>query len=225
MQGKSYSLGVLSVLTCIGSVAPSYAFRSGPPAGHNGSTASGGATCMVCHGSAIGGGMVEILGVPAQYEADALYDLTVRISDPAQAGAGFQLSVETAAGSQAGTLIAIDATNTQLNVDPRWINHTQTGVNNAVATWAAMGNAAEYDVRWQAPATDVGPVTFWAAGNAINNDFFNTGDIIYLTNESATFLSIVPAAGAWGLLAMGLVVLIAGTIVVGRSTINVSATV
>jgi hypothetical protein len=30
-------------------------------------------------------------------------------------------------------------------------------------------------------------VTFYAAGNAINDDFSNTGDIIYLTNASAPF--------------------------------------
>jgi hypothetical protein len=62
-----------------------------------------------------------------------------------------------------------------------------------VANWAANGNSATYNVQWQAPATDMGSLTSWAAGNAINNSFFSDGDIIYLTNVSATFS---PGTGA-----------------------------
>ena len=43
--------------------------RATPPAGRNGRLASGGNTCMQCHGSTSGGGMVQILGLPGGYEA------------------------------------------------------------------------------------------------------------------------------------------------------------
>ncbi len=66
---------------------------------------------------------------------------------------------------------------------------TKSGVNNAVANWVAGSNSATYTVQWQAPATDVGTLTFWAAGNAINNNFSSSGDTIYLTNVAATFSS------------------------------------
>ena len=72
-----------------------------------------------------------------------------------------------------------------------WVSHTSTGVNNSILNWASMGSAAVYNLSWTAPSVDVGPVTAWAAGNAFNNDHFPTGDIIYLTSESAG-----PPAGA-----------------------------
>jgi hypothetical protein len=219
VSGHSIYLGAATLVLSALISEPSFAFRSGPPAGQNGSIASGGATCRQCHGNAVGNGEVQILGAPTEYEASALYDLIIRVSDPAQAGAGFQLSVETGAGAVAGTLIVSDAVHTQLNPNAGgvWINHTTSGVNNSVANWAAMGNAAEYQMQWEAPPADVGPVTFWVAGNAINNDFFNSGDIIYLHDQSATFTTgVVPAASAWGLVIMTLIVFTAGTQVIRR---------
>jgi len=223
MFRRTTALWATAFLSIAVTAEKSFAFRSGPPAAHNGSTASGGATCRVCHGSASGGGMVQILGAPAEYEADALYNLTVRVTDAAKAGAGFQLSVETAAGAQAGTILVSDADNTQLNPNAGvvWINHTLAGVDDAVANWVAMGNSAEYHLEWLAPAGDVGPVTFWAAGNAINDDDFNTGDVIYLHNQSATFTEDVPvpAVSTWSLIAMGLILITAGTVVIGRGAV------
>ena len=181
-----FSIGLL-VCVVLGAPAESLAFRGGAPSGRTGSTASGGNSCMQCHGAAAGVGMVEIVGAPMQYELDRIYDLVVRVTDPNQAGAGFQISVEDDLGNQTGTLSVSDATNTQdACCAPGWITHTSTGVSNAVADWVANGNSAEYSVQWQAPSVDVGTITFWAAGNAINNNFGNSGDIIYLTNVSAT---------------------------------------
>lgn len=166
----------------------SLAWRGGPPAGFNGSTASSGNSCQFCHGNTVGNGSVQIIGAPANYAPNAVYNITVRISDPAQSGAGFQISVEDSAGTHRGTLIITDAVNTQKNPsDMNWVNHTGTGVNNAVANWAGSGNQANYNLQWQAPATNVGAVTFWAAGNAINNDFTSFDDIIYLTNVTSGF--------------------------------------
>jgi len=159
--------------------------RANPPAGRTGSPASGGSSCMQCHGSATGAGAVEILGLPGSYQAGAVYDLTIRVSDPDQVGAGFQISIENAMGTHVGILSLIDPTTTQLNgSDPNFVNHTSAGVVDSVAGWAGLGDAAEYPVRWQAPATDAGPITFWAAGNAINNNFSSSGDIIYLTDQT-----------------------------------------
>jgi hypothetical protein len=140
----------------------------------------------------VGAGAVDILGAPSAYEADVLYDLLVRINDPDQNGAGFEISVEDALGTHVGTLIRSDTANTRFaGGDPGFITHNATGVNDAVSNWVAMGNAAEYSLQWRAPAADVGTITFWAAGNAINDDSTPAGDLIYLTNTSADFA--VPA--------------------------------
>jgi len=159
------------------------AYRSGPPPGANGSTASGGTSCRICHGSSAGPGSVQIIGFPTQYLANALYDIDVRVQDSTKFGAGFQISFETATGTHVGTIIQTDMAGTQVNSG--WLNHTSTGVNNSVANWFSMGSAAVYHLRWRAPAADLGPIRAWAAGNAINNNGTSAGDIIYLTSLAA----------------------------------------
>lgn len=184
-----------AALSCAFAAAPAFAFRSGPPAGHNGSPQSGGASCRLCHGNAVGGGSVQILGAPASYVPNRVYNLTVRVADPAKLGGGFQLSVENGAG-HVGTLLLSDLVNTRFAATKDdqnvWAEHTLTGVANAVANWAAMGSSAQYHVQWRAPAADVGTVTFYAAGNAINNNMANSGDTIYLTSVTAV-AQICPA--------------------------------
>ncbi len=180
---------VIASLVFVGEAA---AFRGGPLPARDGSTAAGGNSCRECHGSTLGGGSVQILGFPAQYQPDVIYNISIRISDAIQRGAGFQASVQTTGGQPAGTVIRSDFSNTQLNQQNvpnvwRGINHTSTGVNNAVAAWASMGNSATYNFQWRAPPDDAGTVTAWAAGNAINNDFSNGGDRIYLGSVSAVF--------------------------------------
>lgn len=213
-NGTALVLAASCLLTLPGAA---WAHRGGPLAGRNGSVASGGTTCMQCHGSTAGSGSVQIIGVPSRYEADRVYDLTVRISDAAQSGAGFQISVEDAVGTHVGTLILTDAVNTEFNIhDSNWINHTWDGVGNSVTNWAGLGDAAEYPLQWQAPSEDIGPVTFYAAGNAINNNFGSSGDVIYLAGETAVFAGPVPAVSAWGVIAMTLLLLTAGTLVLAR---------
>ena len=212
---------VTTVVTVLLVTSPSsvFAFRNGPPAGQNGSTASGGASCKACHGNASGAGSVQIIGAPTTYQLGVLYNLTVRIEDSTQAGAGFQISAEDASGTHAGVLSVVDA-NTQANAD--WINHTGTGVNNSVSNWSSMGNSAEYDVEWEAPSSDIGPVTFWVAGNAINNNFAPTGDIVYLHNVTANASPLIPTVTEWGLLVMLLLLMTTGTLVIGRRYTTVS---
>lgn len=208
----------LAALLVVSALIPSAALakRNNPAAGVNGSTASGGVTCAACHAGPAGSGSVQIMGAPSTYQADAVYALVVRVSDPVQAGAGFQLSVEDASGVHVGTILVTDPTNTKLNdSDPNWVNHTGTGVGNSVSNWAFNGNAADFAVSWQAPSGDVGPVTFFAAGNAIDNSNGLTGDLVYVTNHTATFASI-PAVSQWGLAVLGLGTVAAATVTIAR---------
>ena len=207
--GILIGLGIVACLT-----QSAQASRFAVASGRTGSPGSGGATCRGCHGSTVGTGSVEILGMPDNYQANAVYDLTVRVSDATKLGAGFQISAEDAAGNHIGTLSVIDAVNTALNTGV-YLNHTSNGVDAAVTGWAANGNSVSYPARWTAPSTDMGTVTFWAAGNAINNNFSSSGDIIYLTSKSASFIA-VPAVSTWGMVVFTLCVMTAGTIVAGR---------
>jgi len=195
--------------------------------GRTGGPANGGATCKSCHGQTTGPGSVEIVGAPSYYQADAVYDLTVRVSDATRLGAGFQISVEDASGNHIGALSVIDSVRTMHNTDdPVYLNHTSDGVDDSVANWVANGNSVDYPVRWTAPSTDMGAVTFWAAGNAINNNFSASCptppscapgccDIIHLTSKSANFVA-VPAVSTWGMVILALCVMTAGSILAVR---------
>jgi len=209
----------LSIYCCAVGVAEASRFDVLP--GRTGGPANGGATCRACHGNTIGNGSVQILGAPSAYQAKAVYDLTIRVTDSTKLGAGFQISVEDVSGNHVGTLSVIDPINTELNGDdPVYLNHTSDGVDASVANWAANGNSYSFPARWTAPSTDVGTVTFWAAGNAINNNFSPSNDIIYLTSESANFVA-VPAASTWGLLVFTLCVMIAGSLFTRRHSVVV----
>lgn len=183
----------------------------------NGSTASGGSDCTICHTPSGSPGSVQIIGAPANYGPSEVYDLTVRVADPTKSGAGFQISVEDSVGNHVGALSIIDAVNTALNIgDPNWVNHTSTGVDNAIANWVANGNQADFTVRWTSPASDVGPVTFWAAGNAVDDGGSPANDNVYLTDVTANFGLPVPALSEWGLLVLSLMMLAAATAVLSR---------
>lgn len=190
--------------------------------GRTGGPANGGANCRSCHGNNVGSGSVEILGAPTSYRANEVYDLVVRVSDPDKAGAGFQISVEDSLGNHIGTLSVLDAVNTTLNGDdPVYLNHTSSGVDASVTGWVSNGNSASFPVRWTAPSTDMGTVTFYAAGNAINNNSSAGGDNIYLTSRSASFQAI-PAASTWGIVVLSLGVMIAGSLVSAQRRVVVA---
>ncbi len=214
VRKMSLLVGYVAISVLGSSSVFALAFSGGPPSGVNGSTGSGGSDCSVCHANSSGGaGAVQILGAPSAYVAGALYNLTIHIADPVKVGAGYQFSVEDAAGIATGTLSLVDA-NSQLNGG--FINHTSAGVTASIANWGSLGNAAEYQFTWQAPAGDAGPVTFWAAGIAINNAGGDNGDLLYLTNQSASFAGNVPTVSEWGLAIMLMSLMTAGTIIMVR---------
>ncbi|GIK15713.1 MAG: hypothetical protein BroJett003_06770 [Planctomycetota bacterium] len=161
--------------------------RAGAPAAFNGSIASGGRTCTECHDpDGVGAGTVEILGAPAQYALGERYSLRVRVSDPDQFGAGFELSVEDANGRRAGDLVLTDAIRTRYaGSTTQWVTHTEDGADDSVLNWSGNGFAYEYPVEWVAPTSDLGTVTFFAAGNAIDDDGSTVGDNVYLAQSGA----------------------------------------
>ena len=112
----------------------------------------------------------------------------------------------------------VDNINTQFNQPSgdglNWVNHTFDGVDNSVSNWGSNGNAAEYSLQWQAPAGDMGPITFYAAGTAIDNNSFLFGDLVYLTSVTTTFDTTVPALSAPGIVLA--LLLMAGIIVFRR---------
>jgi uncharacterized protein (TIGR03437 family) len=181
-----------------------WALEAGPEPGKSG--APGESTCAEagCHvGTPLngGGGSVRIDAGGTNYTPGVKQRIIVTINDPTQRRWGFQLTARLASNTRtrAGTLAPIDAntfvtcaTASLVEVIPcpanpvlQYIEHTLAG--NRIT---AVGAGGSYQFDWTPPATDVGDVILYAAGNAANGNALETGDHIYTTN-----LRLSPGSG------------------------------
>jgi uncharacterized repeat protein (TIGR01451 family) len=158
-----------------------YAYSSGPPAGFT--HAPGEFDCSECHlpQPDAGTGHIQI-NAPASYVPGQTYQITVTHTnaDPTRLRWGFQLTALDDANSKAGNLQNADVRTQVLNnqgpgAARQYIEHTSSG------TFINQQGGASWTFNWTAPATNVGPVTFYVAGNQANNDGNTSGDYIYFT--------------------------------------------
>lgn len=183
MRGRL--LSYILVMVVISATAPWAAAREdGAPSGFSGGPAGFGESCISCHTFNLGTGTVTLLNGPKRYRAGAVYDLQVRVSDAQQLGAGFEVSAETLAGHQ-GAFEIFDATRTQLTGS--YVTHTGQGYADSLAFWAANGNAFTFSFDWRAPVNDAGRVTFFVAGNAVNDAQALEGDHYYFNHGVSTY--------------------------------------
>src|SRR5688500_16504181 len=144
-------------------VRPVEAFSEGPPAGHTG--APGEVTCTICHAGPVEGGEFTIT-VPQNYVPGQTYQVVVTHVNPdaTRRRWGFQLTALNASNMMAGTFANLNA-NTQVvgGIGRDYIEHTGQG------TFPGQAGGAMWGFNWTAPATNIGPVTFYAAGNQANN--------------------------------------------------------
>jgi uncharacterized repeat protein (TIGR01451 family) len=167
-----------------------HAFSSGPPAGYTGAPREEPEACAECHvPSDAGTGQISITA-PSTYIPGQTYPITVTHTnpDPTRIRWGFQLTALDTSDEQAGTLTPLDGTTQVLNnAGPnnsrQYIEHTATG------TFIGQQNSVSWHFNWTAPPTDIGFVTFYAAGNHANNDGNSSGDYIY-----RTFVALAPAS-------------------------------
>jgi putative transposon-encoded protein len=182
MKTKKIKILCLMVFTCLaifgllGSnhiVRTSLAFSGGPPAGNTG--APGETTCSNCHIPNPGNGQFTIVA-PASYTLGQTYQITVRhqTTDSTRKRWGFQMT------ALAGTTPAVAFSNLTGNTqvidgasERKYIEHTSAG------TFASQTGGAFWTFNWTAPATNIGAVTLYAAGNEANNDGTPDGDQIY----------------------------------------------
>ena len=172
-----------------------FAFSTGPPIKRTGALVDdGGRTCTVCHTSFPlndgTGGSVAIIASP--YQAGVKQTITVRVNHPTAIRFGFQLTARLTSDEtkEAGTFAESDLV--QVRCDPTG-NAPCNGAlefaeHRQVATGAGQPGPRRFTIEWTPPATDVGPVVFYAAGNCANNSGSPSGDHIYNTKL------IIPAA-------------------------------
>lgn len=158
------------------SVVPAmiFAFRSGPPPARTGAPGEGTCFASGCHASEGGQFFPDSTALQLEFSGGATYEpgmtkrLTMTNSDSAGVVYGFQLSARDSNNGQAGELRSIDATTQIL---------TANGIQYIEHTAPVPSGVFMFD--WVAPSTDIGPVTFYLASNAANNNFANTGDRIH----------------------------------------------
>ncbi len=176
---KIFSISAVLLLLFVASNSNVFAFSGGPPNGLTGAPSEN--NCMQCHAGnaldAAGGSLM--LTVPENYLPGEVYDIAINLSRTGQSKWGFEMTALNGNGARAGTFAPRDG-NTQLSEEnsKQYIKHTFAG------TATGKKDANSWTFKWTAPSTDVGPITFYAAGNAANADFSAAGDYIY--TEEAT---------------------------------------
>ncbi|MBV9507205.1 MAG: IPT/TIG domain-containing protein [Acidobacteriia bacterium] len=141
------------------------------------------------------------------YSPGVTQHLTVTIADPAgtQIAWGFELSARLSSDptTMAGTFASSDALTTLMCSQPnlfvfqhvsstpqtcpdgytvQYIEHSLTGYTTTKGTHGS----ATYSFNWTPPATNVGNITLYVAGNAANGDLTPNGDHIYATTYTLT---------------------------------------
>ncbi|HEY0727232.1 MAG TPA: PQQ-dependent sugar dehydrogenase, partial [Pyrinomonadaceae bacterium] len=168
-----------------------HAFSAGPPAGYTGAPQEEPEACAECHVPPDAGTGKISITAPQTYVPGQTYPITVTHTnaDLTRLRWGFELTVlDNASDEKAGELQSIDGLTQVLNnAGPnsarQYIEHTAAG------TFIGQQNGASWTFNWTAPSTDVGPVTFYTAGNQANNDGNTSGDYVY-----KTFVAVAPAS-------------------------------
>jgi hypothetical protein len=170
-----------------------FGLSTGPPPGFT--RAPGESVCTECHdsfGEETNRGPGELrLEHPARYELGQMVTITVVLDHVGQRRWGFQLTALTTDTLEpAGEFVLADPVHTQIVEGPtgrRYVEHTRAG------TFAGQPDRAQWTLIWRAPERDVGPVTFYATGNAADGDGTRLNDWIYST-ESTIASPSSPAA-------------------------------
>ena len=154
--------------------------------------------CHVGTGNPTRGSGVELIFAgAASYTPGVTQRLTVKISSP-QVGShtnGFQLSVRPSSDGtqQAGDLVPIDQATQVLCATGQFKPCLAAAPVQYIEHSLAGSGQSQWSFDWTPPATNVGPVTFYFAGNAANGNGQNTGDRIYVNTASATPAVTTPA--------------------------------
>lgn len=149
----------------------------GAPSGRTGSPGDGSTTCAVsgCHtGSTV---VAEPSGwinsdIPVWgYEPDSTYTITATATTPGCMKFGFEMCSEKSGGTKVGTWTIINSGATKLVGSSKYVTHVSGGTTgSSPKTWT---------VKWKAPSSGNGPVTFYGAFNLANNNGGDGGDVIH----------------------------------------------
>ncbi len=162
-------------------LSPAHSNVSGAPAGRTGSPGDGLNCSNGCH-TGVGNpssnpGMITSNIPLGGYTPGVIYTITATALSAGPitpAKYGFEISPQNVAGTQKGTLIVTNSTETQLVGSGKYITHKGAGT-------APVIGVKSWTFNWLAPATGQGPVTFYGAFVFANGDGNTSGDIVVLS--------------------------------------------
>ncbi len=166
---------LFAIVIAIGSdpvVTSVSATSDGPPPGYTGAPDE--ASCTACHANGPTTPGTFTITPPAYYIPGQTYQIEVQhaSTDTSRARWGFEMTALTGI-FMAGSFSNINA-NTQIVSESGrdYIEQTLAG------SFGGQTGGATWTMNWTAPATNVGPIGFYAAGNQGNNNGAPSGDRI-----------------------------------------------
>ncbi len=160
---------------------------SGAPASHTGAPGDGTCATGGCHDdNALNAGTAQLsidLGSVTKYVPGQTYPVTVRITDPSVMRFGFEIVALTGDNGMAGSFKITDTYRTQITknqyalFDRHYVTYSYDGTD------AVVPGKGEWTMNWTAPATNIGPVTFYASGVSANDNENDKGDHVYTINK------------------------------------------
>ena len=155
---------------------------NGSPGGKTGSPADGG-SCIQCHDDFAlnsGVGIPNITSnIPSTgYVPGVTYTITSSIAEAGLVRFGFEVTAEDGLNNKVGTFFITNTTETKFanGTSNTAVTHKQAGTSGI--------NIKSWDCDWEAPVSGTGPVTFYSACNAANDDGDDDDDYIYTTNTA-----------------------------------------
>lgn len=186
-------ISVLTLFLGLTSIYHALTSSGGAPLGF--SSAPGESNCTSCHGG------IALNSGPAtrsltfngssgsSYVPGQTYTLSFTITRATRNKYGFQLKVEDAQGGDAGTLIS---TTNRTWVQQGYLNQSASGNSSTTS------GTISWTFQWTAPSAGTGPVTFYIASNAANNNGGTSGDEIY--TDAVTLQESTPSYTVSGIL-------------------------
>ena len=174
------------------------AYGSGPtppPASHTGAPISGTtseAHCSSCHSSAPGGDSFTISGGGAgnTYVPNTTYTITVSHT-PTNLW-GFEITVLDSSLNRVGNVVSTDSSTVTKCAPPSSSFPGPTPFNppcitgERFYTYHTIRTVNNWSFQWTAPSSDVGPITFYAAGVRGNGDLTPSNDPAYSATRTLT---------------------------------------
>ncbi len=150
------------------------------------SSAPGADNCTNCHLGKINTGTGSItINAPGltdwKYNLGKTYAISVTVAQTGVNLFGFELEALTDAGTNAGILASTNTSETYVD-SADLAGPMRTGITHQL-NGGKSSNTHTFTFNWTAPLTNIGAVTFYAAGNAANGNNLATGDFIYTKKQ------------------------------------------